>query len=100
MDYKEKYEAALEVMSQWVAPCHTKEQLDVLKKSVFPELRESEDERIRKELVAFFIEVRNREGNEGYWHDLKVANILAYLEKQKDAITDVTRTEAYKMGHS
>jgi len=49
---------------------------------LIPELRESEDERIRKELVAFFIEVRNREGNEGYWHDLKVANILAYLEKQ------------------
>ena len=51
---------------------------------IFPGLLESEDERIRKELVAFFIEVRNREGNEGYWHDLKVANILAYLEKQKE----------------
>lgn len=45
---------------------------------------EDEDERIRKELVAFFIEVRNRDGNEGYWHDLKVADILAYLKKQKE----------------
>ena len=43
-----------------------------------------EDERIRKELVALFIEVRNSEGNEGYWHDLKVADILAYLEKRKE----------------
>ena len=47
---------------------------------IIPELKESEDERIRKELVAFFIEVRNREGNEGYWHDLKVADILSYLQ--------------------
>lgn len=45
------YDEALEVMRQWIAPCHTKEQLDALKKSVFPELRESEDERIRKELI-------------------------------------------------
>lgn len=59
--------------------------VDALKEA-YPELAESEDERIRKELVAFFIEVRNREGNEGYWHDLKVANILAYLEKQKPAV--------------
>lgn len=49
-----------------------------------PELRESGDERIRKELVAFFIEVQNREGKEGYWHDLEVGHILAYLEKQKE----------------
>ena len=51
---------------------------------LIPGLRESEDERIRKELVALFIEVRNSEGNEGYWHDLKVADILAWLEKQKE----------------
>lgn len=46
IDYEEKYKEALEVMRQWIAPCHTKEQLDTLKKSVFPELAESEDERI------------------------------------------------------
>ena len=45
---------------------------------VIPELRESEDERIRKELVAFFKEVRG-----AYWHDILVSDILAYLEKQK-----------------
>ena len=62
----------------------------------------NEDERIRKELVAFFIEVRNREGNEGYWHDLKVADILAYLEKQKEEegyeAIPVESTLEYKLG--
>lgn len=43
------------------------------------ELSDTEDERIRKELVAFFKEVRG-----DYWHDILVADILAYLEKQKE----------------
>jgi hypothetical protein len=51
---------------------------------LFPQLAESENERIRKELVAFFIEVRNRNRDEGYWHGLKVADILFYLERQKE----------------
>ena len=50
--------------------------------TAIPELRESEDEKIKKELIAFFTEVRNREGNEGHWHNLKVAAILAYLSSQ------------------
>lgn len=73
-------EEAIRRIKAWNLDSDDREVLAV----VIPELAESEDERIRKELVAFFIEVRNREGNEGYWHDLKVANILAYLEKQKD----------------
>lgn len=75
--YKESFEAAKGLHEAGNAL--TKKQMEI----VFPQLAESEDERIRKELVALFIEVRNREGNEGYWHDLKVADILAYLERQK-----------------
>lgn len=45
-----------------------------------PELRESEDERIRKELIAFFQD--DLRGD--YWHDLEVGHILAWLEKQKE----------------
>ena len=47
----------------------------------FPELRESEDERIRKEFVAL---IKDAEARGDYWHDLKVADILAWLEKQKE----------------
>lgn len=52
-----------------------------LLEGMFPELKESEDERIRKELVAFFKEVRG-----DYWHGLLVADILAYLEKEQKPV--------------
>lgn len=48
--------------------------------NIFPELAESEDERIRKELIAFFQD--DLRGD--YWHDLEVGHILAWLEKQKE----------------
>lgn len=50
-DYEKKYKSAMEAMRQWIAPCHTQEQLNVLKTSIFPELKEGEDERIKKEII-------------------------------------------------
>lgn len=47
---------------------------------LIPELRESEDERISKELIAFFQD--DLRGD--YWHDLEVGHILAWLGKQKE----------------
>ena len=49
-----------------------------------PELRESEDERIRKELVSFFKAMQDSDWHEKYWHDLEIVRILAYLEKHKE----------------
>ena len=80
MDYEKKYNEALEVMRQWIAPCHTKEQLDTLKKSVFPELAENEDERIREWLVNYF----KAAGKSWIHRDISPEQILAYLEKQKE----------------
>ena len=51
--------------------------------TLIPELAESEDERIREELVAFFKEMRDT-WHEIYWHDLQVEGILAWLKKQKE----------------
>ena len=53
----------------------------------FPELRESEseDERIRRELVAFFKKIRDSLCGL-YWNGLEVDGIIAYLEKQKEQI--------------
>jgi len=45
---------------------------------------ESDDERIRKELVAFFKGMQDSDWHEKYWHDLEIDRILAYLEKQKE----------------
>ena len=47
---------------------------------VFPELRESEDERIRKELIEAF-EAYDVESS---WNLIPVKHILAWLEKQKE----------------
>ena len=75
MDYEKKYKEALEVMRQWIAPCHTKEQLDTLRKSVFPELGESEDERIKEKILECV-------SLAGTLNDLE--KVRAYLEKQKE----------------
>ena len=49
---------------------------------IFPELHESEDERIRRTLVEYF----GRYNPENKWDDeFSFKEVLAYLEKQKDA---------------
>ena len=85
MDYEKKYKEALEVMRQWVAPCHTKKQLDIMKESVFPELYESEDERVRKEIIDFIQWAEDRGRTRYDHHQAKRPAVwIAYLEKQKE----------------
>ena len=50
--------------------------------TLIPELKESEDERIRKIIIKHFEEIANR--NEQSWINLDIPYILAYLEKQKE----------------
>lgn len=76
MDYEKKYNEALERARSMAVMPTDKAMLE----EIFPELRESEDERIRKELIAFFQD--DLRGD--YWHDLEVGHILAWLEKQKE----------------
>ena len=49
---------------------------------VFPELAESEDERIRKALIRHFNEKRNCVGDT--WGGFKCDDVIAYLERQKE----------------
>ena len=79
------YDEALEVMRQWIAPCHTKEQLDTLKKSVFPELAESEDERHRKWILEYLYDGL-RKTDDQFKEQFKSA--IAWLEKQKEPTTE------------
>ena len=52
MNYEKAYKAVLNTAKQWIKDgCSDKEKICL--ECVFPELRESEDERIRKELIEF-----------------------------------------------
>ena len=75
MDYEKKYKEALQRAKEICATLSDK----AMSEYIFPELKESEDERIRKELIDFFQD----------WHKVKpsrlsvnVSDILAWLEKQ------------------
>jgi hypothetical protein len=80
MDYKEKVIALLnsKELSQ-----EQKEKLE----SIFPELAESEDERIRKRLIEYFEGYYDRFATDRnhinvHWEGLEVKKVLAWLEKQ------------------
>lgn len=86
-DYKEKYKEALKVIeglyntvkymssSDALLTCQTIEK-------AFPELHESEDEKIRKELISFITDRKNwfpKEETKASW--------IAWLEKQKEFVS-------------
>lgn len=78
MDYKEKYEQALERARM----INNGEDVDVEAGTttceyIFPELKEDEDERIRKTLIEYF-NVYPKD----YYGALKKSHIIAWLEKQ------------------
>ena len=78
MDYEKMYKAVLKTATQWIKDgCSDKEKICL--ESIFPELRESEDERIRKELINFLRSPFIKEN----LTDEMIAPWLAYLEKQK-----------------
>jgi len=96
MDYKKKYNEALKWMRELYPGLHgaTKEDAE----HYFPELRESEDERIRKEIIEYLKLVDKGEGD--YAHPM-VSGWIAWLEKQKEQkpstpkfrVGDVMRTK-------
>ena len=55
---------------------------------VFPELAESEDEKIRKSLIRYYREILHTYGSEELVVGFKVGKILAYLEKQGEKNRD------------
>jgi hypothetical protein len=71
MDYKEKVIALLNSKDL------SKEQKEKLE-SIFPELKESEDERIRKAIVSFIDEMK---GDFGTFGGIKLDDMVAWLEK-------------------
>ena len=82
MDYEKAYKAVLKTATQWIKDgCTDKEKICL--ESVFPELAESEDERIRKEIISIVKEygrICEKEGDPC----CTINDCLAYLEKQKE----------------
>jgi hypothetical protein len=75
---------------------------------IFPELRESEDERIRTRLIEYFqgflkgYEDCYKDGGSVKWEGLDAKSIIAWLEKQKEAskaIEAVDRIDKYIDDH-
>lgn len=73
------YDKALEIARQY----YEKDSMNAFLDTIFPELAESEDERIRKRLIEYFEGFRM--GNaEVKWEGLNVQEVLVWLEKQKE----------------
>ena len=81
MNYKQKYEEALEKAKAY--HYHSPDAKEVLE-IVFPEIAEGEDERIRKALVEYFDELERLDIWANYYHP---KTILAWLEKQKPTLS-------------
>lgn len=77
--YKEKYEQALaKAKEQYNYPC-MRSCMGILEE-IFPELAESEDEKIRKELISFFSDLPDTDTFRG----IPPSKVIAWLEKQKE----------------
>ena len=76
-DYKRKYEQAIENLKRIKTANKDNKELVEFIEYEYPELKESEDERIRKHLIKHF-------GNKSKedWNGVPVKSILAWLEKQ------------------
>lgn len=65
--------------------------------SLFPKLKESEDERIRKAVIEMIHDTPNIECEENY--NVRKEDVLAWLEKQGDVSKKVTYTQEVEVGN-
>ena len=81
MDYEKKYKDALERASK-LRVQNTFDTVSQMMEYVFPELKESEDERIRKSLIDFFDSANQVGENPMYEYGIQTDKIIKYIEKQ------------------
>ena len=88
MNYEEKYKEALEFIKSIYPTTSGNIKEDI--EHYFPELKESEDEKIRKELieqVVYMVPNNNETDNEGNVlpsYQKRIDKYIAWLEKQKE----------------
>lgn len=83
MDYEKAYKDALERAKKLLLGNEHSNTIRSYFEHIFPELAESEDERIRKRLLKYFQDFRPVCDNE-FLPPFTIDDILAYLEKQKE----------------
>ena len=84
MDYKEKYENGVECIQEILGGAGDSIKTSILRKRLqafFPELAESEDERVRKDIISY---LRNEKIVKRYISDIEIDKWIAWLEKQKE----------------
>ena len=79
MDYEQKYAKALEIAEKYWNSPRTCFDIDILAE-IFPQLKESEDERIRKALICGMHALKSQ--CKEYFASIPIDNIIAWLEKQ------------------
>jgi len=94
MDYEKAYKEALERAKQFMSEHPTRAEEDLMV-ALLPELRESEDERIRKELleeIEFIIPHEDETDTEGLIlpsYRIRIDKYKSYLEKQKELTAQI-----------
>ena len=109
MDYEE-YKKKLEKVKEVVETLNevndsTIARVTSLKlQNIFPEVCESEDERIRTGLINGFKEClkisQYPKNAQKYWHNIKIEDILAWLEKQADKDKLIKELGKYKVKYT
>ena len=96
MDYEKAYKEALERARNLHKDAIDMEESLLAKQCeiIFPELEESEDEKIRRELIAYF---RNNSVTIK-WSGLDVKKVIEWLEKQGQTFTKKDVDDAYLKG--
>ena len=92
MDDKNKYNDALEKLQEALAPKDGREISGLTRgciESIFPELKESEDDRIRKELIEHI--KANQWADYVLFQKFSPDDVIAWLEKQKSVEEIVAR---------
>lgn len=77
MNYEKKYKEAQKWIESIYSELSHEQQMEA--EAFFPELKESEDERIRKSIIKFLIDVNNGAYTKS---ELEIASWIAWLEKQ------------------
>jgi len=79
-NYEQKYKDALDYIKKAYEFADTGTKADIERK--FPELKESEDERIRREIISFI-----KEFEKDHYRCINFSSWIAYLERQKEQKT-------------
>ena len=95
MNYEKKYKEALEKARQF-SERPLEEDSSTIVEYIFPELKESEDERIRKAVIEMIHDTPNIECEENY--NVRKEDVIAWLEKQGTSYTKRDVDDAFVEG--